>query len=92
MGLRRFFSRRSAASKAASSVVVSEAQESLTPKQIEELQEAWAELAQAAEWSGVTGLHACSRNGRPWEEDPAAVREMAATLRAFRPKDEAANN
>lgn len=47
--------------------------ELLTAAQLKELQD-----------SGVTGLHACSSNGRPWRENPAAVRGLAATLRGFR--------
>lgn len=86
MGLPSFFKRRLAAGTAAPAGAVSgpEAQEPLTPEQLAELQDAWAELAKAAEGSGVTGLHACSRNGRRWEEDPGAVRGLAATLREFR--------
>jgi hypothetical protein len=86
MGLRNIFRRRRAAGTAAPAGWVSEpeAQEPPTPEQLAELQDAWAELAKAAEGSGVTGLHACSRNGRRWEEDPAAVRGLAATLRDFR--------
>ena len=65
-------------------VVQPEAQEPLTPEQLAELQDAWAELSQAAEGSGVTRLHACSRNSKRWEEDPEAVRGLAATLRNSR--------
>ncbi|PVZ52701.1 hypothetical protein C9424_19650 [Arthrobacter sp. H-02-3] len=87
MGLRSLFMRRrSAVGTAASAVVVGsepEHQEPLTPEQLAELQEAWAELANAAEGSGVTGLHACSRTGGPWQEDPVAVRGLAATLRSI---------
>lgn len=86
MGLRSLFMRhRAAGDTTASTVVVgseAEHQEPLTPEQLAELQEAWAELTNAAEGSDVTGLHACSRNGKPWQEDPAAVRGLAATLRA----------
>lgn len=56
----------------------------MTPAQLAELQQAWAELAEAAKGSGVKSLHACSRNGKPWQKDPAAVRGLAATLREFR--------
>jgi hypothetical protein len=65
-------------------------QEQLTPEQLAELQDAWAELAEAAKGTGATGLHACSRNGRRWEEDPTAVRGLAAILRNVRAED--ANN
>ena len=61
-----------------------QADEPLTPAQLAELQQAWAELAEAAKGSGVKSLHACSRNGKPWQKDLAAVRGLAATLREFR--------
>lgn len=63
---------------------VGEADEPPTPEQIAELQDAWVELMQAAEGSGVTSLQACSRNGKRWEEDAAAVRGLASTLRKIR--------
>ena len=65
-------------------------QEPLTPDQLAELKDAWAELAEAAKESAVTRFHACSRGGRPWQEDPAAVRSMAAMLRGFGKEDAAA--
>ncbi|MFC0455054.1 hypothetical protein ACFFGR_00595 [Arthrobacter liuii] len=52
-----------------------------------DLKAAWAELAEAAKESAVTGFHACSRGGRPWQEDPASVRSMAAMLRSFPAED-----
>jgi acyl-CoA reductase-like NAD-dependent aldehyde dehydrogenase len=58
-------------------------QESLTPEQLAELKDAWAELAEAAKESAVTGFHACSRGGKPWQEDPAAVRSLAALIRSI---------
>jgi hypothetical protein len=60
-----------------------ETREPLTAAQIQELDEAWAELAAAQEASELTNFHACTRTGRPWTEDPAAVRAVAATLREF---------
>jgi hypothetical protein len=62
-------------------------QEPSSPEQLAELQDAWAELAEAAKGTGATGLHACSRNGRRWEEDPAAVRGLAAILRNVRAEE-----
>jgi len=54
-----------------------EAQEPPTPERLAELQDAWAELTKAAEGSGITSLR-LFRNGRRWEEDPAApVRGLA---------------
>jgi hypothetical protein len=82
MSWRRFFRRSAAAPKVA--VSGPDVQEPLAPEQLAELQDAWAELAEAAKSTGATGLHACSRNGRRWEEDPAAVRGLAAILRNVR--------
>lgn len=62
--------------------------EPLTAEQREDLQVAWAELAEAAKESTATGFHACSRGGRPWQEDPAAVRTVAALIRSV-DKDDA---
>ena len=56
----------------------------LTPEQLAELQAAWADLAGAAQDSGVKHLHACTRNGKTWQQDLAAVRSLAATLRSLR--------
>ncbi|MBT2513141.1 hypothetical protein [Arthrobacter sp. ISL-30] len=58
-----------------------EVSEPLTPEQLAELQDAWAELSQAAEAAGVTSFHACGRDGKSWEGDVATVRGLAATLR-----------
>ncbi|MBT2565088.1 hypothetical protein J7I84_01005 [Arthrobacter sp. ISL-85] len=64
-------------------------QEPLTPEQLSELKDAWTELTEAAKESAVTSFHACSRGGRPWQEDPASVRSMAAMLRSFSKEDAA---
>ena len=58
-----------------------EEQKPLTPEQMADLKDAWAELAEAADASAATGFHACSRGGKSWQEDPAAVRTVAALLR-----------
>lgn len=90
MGLRSFFrGRRTTAGDTAVStaVVESQADEPLTPEQLAELQQAWAEFAEAAKGSGVNSVHACTRNGKPWQKDPAAVRSMAALLRRVREED-----
>lgn len=83
MGLRSLFRKRQSAA-----VFVPqcgpEQQEPKTPEQLAELVDAWAELAAAAKESGVENFHACSRSGKPWQEDPASVRGMAAILRALR--------
>ncbi|QSZ55693.1 hypothetical protein AYX19_21420 (plasmid) [Paenarthrobacter ureafaciens] len=64
-------------------------QEPLTPEQVADLKAAWAELAEAAKESAATGFHACSRGSKPWQEDPAAVRSMAALLRSVDAEDAA---
>lgn len=55
--------------------------------ELSELQEAWAEFAEAAKDSGAKSVHACTRNGKPWQKDPSAVRSMAALLRRVRDED-----
>jgi hypothetical protein len=55
----------------------------MTPEEVADLKEAWAELAEAAKESAVTSFRACSRGGKPWQEDPDAVRSMATLLRHF---------
>jgi hypothetical protein len=90
VGLRSLFGRRQRGSGAfAAPIVVSEpaAEEPLTPEELSELQEAWAEFAEAAKDSGVNSVHGCTRNGKPWQRDPAAVRSMAALLRRVRDED-----
>jgi len=93
MGLRDWFGLRKPVPIVGGSVLalaaVPEEQEPLTPEQVAELKDAWAELAEAAKESAATNFHACSRGGKPWQEDPAAVRSMAALLRSFG-KEEAA--
>lgn len=86
MGLRSLFQR-----KAATKATVSPARpaaavaqdEPLSPELLVDLRCAWDELSEAAKDSKVTNFHACTRTGRPWTEDPAAVRAVAATLREF---------
>ena len=90
MGLRSIFRRRqTAAGNTAGSIAVIEpqAEDPLTLEELAELEEAWAELAEAAKGSGVNSLHACTRTGKPWQKDPAAVRNMAALLRHVRDED-----
>jgi hypothetical protein len=52
-----------------------------------DLHAAWAEPTEAAKGSMVTTFHAYTRAGQPWTDDPAAVREVAAILRAFPSRD-----
>lgn len=88
MSLRSLFTRRPTTTVVSPSVT--EPQTPPTPEHLTELEEAWAELAQAAKGSGVNSFHACSRNGKPWQEDPAAVRSMAALLRRLGEQNTAA--
>ncbi|MHA7288729.1 hypothetical protein ACX80V_03630 [Arthrobacter sp. MDT3-24] len=55
-----------------------------------DLDAAWAELTEAATRSAVTNFQAFTRTGRPWTEDPAAIRAVAATLREFPTRGEQA--
>ena len=59
-----------------------ETRKPLRGEQLLDLEGAWAELA-AQEASELANFHACTPTGRPWTEDPAAVRAVAATLREF---------
>jgi hypothetical protein len=86
MGLRSIFRKRPATAGTADATPAAggpEPAEPLTAEQLRDLEEAWAELAAAQEASELTNVHACTRTGRPWTEDPAAVRAVAATLREF---------
>lgn len=62
-------------------------QKTSTPEQVADLKGAWADLAEAAKVSTATGFHACSRGGKAWQEDPAAVRSVAMMLRRFGTED-----
>lgn len=86
MSLRSLFQRKSATAAPVVPVVESAARvpnAPMSPELQEELRVAWAELTDAAKASKVTNFQACTRTGRPWTEDPAAVRAVAATLREF---------
>lgn len=90
MGLGSLFGRRQRGSGAADAPIVRSepaAEEALSPAQLAELQEAWEEFAEAAKGSGANSVHACTRNGKPWQEDAASVRSMAALLRRVRDED-----
>lgn len=90
VGLKSWFDRRQrGAGAVATPIVESEPvpEQPLTPAQLAELQEAWAEFNEAAKGSGANSVHACTRNGKPWQQDPAAVRSMAALLRHVRDED-----
>jgi hypothetical protein len=85
MGLRSLFQRKAVSTACVSPVLAADAGQDgpLSPERQEELRAAWVELTKAALGSKVTSFHACTRTGRPWTEDPAAVRAVAATLREF---------
>jgi len=85
MGLRSLFQRKAISTARVSPALAANAGQDkpLSPERQEELQSAWVELTEAAMGSKVTSFHACTRTGRPWTEDPAAVRAVAATLREF---------
>ncbi|MEV8132764.1 MULTISPECIES: hypothetical protein [Pseudarthrobacter] len=96
MGLWSWFGRRKKTTGAGESgqvvAAAPEEQEPLSPEQVADLEAAWAELAEAAKESAVTGFRACSRGGKPWQEDPASVRSMVAMLRSFPAEDAAAES
>lgn len=85
MGLRSLFKKRRLATASIIPPNQPEPQSPLTPERLTDLQDAWADLAEAAKVSGAkaNSFHACSRSSRPWQEDPAAVRSMAALLRSL---------
>ena len=85
MGLRSLFHRKATTTAHASPVlaVTATTNEPLPPERQKDLLAAWVELTEAANSSRVISFHACTRAGRPWTEDPAAVRAVAATLREF---------
>jgi hypothetical protein len=85
MGLRGLFHRKSVTTAHVGPVPAHTASHNapLPPERQDELRVAWAELTKAARGSNVVSFHACTRTGRPWTEDPAAVRDVAATLREF---------
>ena len=65
----------------------------LTPAQLADLREAWAELRQAAQEAGVKSFSSCTRDGSRWEENLDSVRAMTRTIKgtqeyaADRPQD-----
>ena len=82
--LRDFFGRRGTPAAAGSFPValpVEAERPSLTPAQLADLEEAWAELRQAAQEAGVKSFRACTRDGSRWEENPDSVRAMTRTIK-----------
>ncbi|ELT44185.1 hypothetical protein G205_13317 [Arthrobacter nitrophenolicus] len=55
----------------------------LTPAQQADLEEAWAELRQAAQEAGVKSFRACTRDGSRWEENLDSVRAMTRTIKGI---------
>jgi hypothetical protein len=95
VGLGSFFIRRRTPvtedSSPAAAAAPKDEREPLTPAQLADLRKAWAELNQAAADAGVSTFRACTRDGSPWEDDPDAVRRMAALIRGLPRADEAAS-
>lgn len=91
MGLRSWFDRRKATTGTSKSAhrmpAKPQEEEPLSPAQAADLKAAWAELTEVVKESAVTGFRACSRGGKPWQEDPAAVRNMATLLRSVSAKN-----
>ena len=85
MGLRNLLRRRRTPAAAVPAVTAAPREpEPRTPDQRADLEAAWEDLRQAMEESHVTSFRACSRNGRHWDEDPDAMRAMAATFRSLK--------
>lgn len=61
--------------------------EPLTPEQISDLEEAWAELTKAASDAGVKTISACTRDGSSWQDDLEAVRTVTAAIMAHGSND-----
>jgi hypothetical protein len=84
MGLRSFFQRKPAPGSSPTPSPADETQgQFLSPEDLADLEAAWADLAAAAEASEMTNFRACTRTGKSWTGDPAAVRAAATTLREF---------
>ncbi len=52
-----------------------------SPRELKDLENAWAELEAAAEDLSVLRFQGCSRSGQRWQDDPESVRMVAALLR-----------
>ncbi|QOT20027.1 hypothetical protein HMI59_25330 (plasmid) [Paenarthrobacter sp. YJN-5] len=53
----------------------------MTPAQLADLAAARTEFLRVAEESGLKSLHACSRDGSHWQDDPESVRAMTALIK-----------
>lgn len=83
MGLRNFLSRRRTPGAAkpwsvAPAPVIERAP--LTPAQQAHLEDAWAELRQAAQEAGVKSLRACTPDSSRLEDNPDTVRAMTRII------------
>jgi len=85
MGIRNLFQRKAPTPALSSPSHSAKAAQTgfYSADQAQDLRAAWDELTEAARQSKVINFHACTRAGRPWTEDPAAVRAIAATLREY---------
>lgn len=90
MGLRNLLGRRRTRATAEPTVAAVERERvTLSPAQLADLEEAWAELRQVAQEAGVTSFRACTRDGSRWEENLDSVRAMTRTIRGLqKDKDE----
>ena len=52
----------------------------LDSAQLADLEEAWAELRQAAQEAGVKSFHACTRDGSSWGDNPDTVRAVTRII------------
>ncbi|MET3934382.1 hypothetical protein [Arthrobacter sp. OAP107] len=83
MRLKHLFHRKTKGPRRLATELAGTGEAKAPPAQTEDLQEAWAELTEAAQGSKVMSFHACPRSGIPWAQDPVSVRAVAATLREF---------
>lgn len=83
VGLRHLFTRHRTLQPAAPSpaTIHPVPEVPLTAEQEADLEAAQAEFVQAVRRAGVSKLHACSRGGGHWQEDPQALRAISALLR-----------
>lgn len=81
--------RRSASSGTEPSPITGSFQhEQASAEELAELEEAWADLNQAADEAGVITFRACTRDGSPWQNDPEAVRMVSAMIRDSHNQDQ----
>lgn len=83
LGLRNFLGRRRtrAAADPMPVAAVETERVTLSPAQLADLEEAWAELRQVAQEAGVTSFRACTRDGSHWEENLDSVRAITRTIK-----------